>query len=115
MALDTNYRISNNILDDGKRGLIAYMLDFPEELDGVHDTFYVLNIKKCLADPTLQVPLDEIRVDDKLNFVEEPMEIMEREFKKLKRSRTAIVKLVLKVVLLCLTKRTMNHGRLVFS
>ncbi|GJS91773.1 putative reverse transcriptase domain-containing protein [Tanacetum coccineum] len=48
--------------------------------------------KKCLADPTLQVPLDEIRVDAKLNFVEEPVEILEREFKKLKRSRFAIVK-----------------------
>nr|GEZ81539.1 putative reverse transcriptase domain-containing protein [Tanacetum cinerariifolium] len=48
--------------------------------------------KKCLVDPTLQVPLDEIRVDDKLNFVEAPMEILEREFKKLKRSRIAIVK-----------------------
>ncbi|GJZ76040.1 hypothetical protein Tco_0674308 [Tanacetum coccineum] len=48
--------------------------------------------KKCLADPTLQVPLDEIRVDDKLNFVEEPVEIMEREFKKLKRGRISIVK-----------------------
>nr|GEZ04874.1 hypothetical protein [Tanacetum cinerariifolium] len=60
-------------------------LDLHEELDGVHDTFHVLNIKMCLADPTLQVPLDEIRVDDKLNFVEEPMEIIEREFKKLKR------------------------------
>ncbi|GJW57993.1 putative reverse transcriptase domain-containing protein [Tanacetum coccineum] len=48
--------------------------------------------KKCLADPTLQVPLDEIRVDAKLNFVEEPVEILEREFKKLKRSRIAIVK-----------------------
>ncbi|GJY23968.1 putative reverse transcriptase domain-containing protein [Tanacetum coccineum] len=50
------------------------------------------NLKKCLADPTLQVPLDEIRVDAKLNFVDEPVEILEREFKKLKRSRIAIVK-----------------------
>nr|GEU61413.1 hypothetical protein [Tanacetum cinerariifolium] len=48
--------------------------------------------KKCLADPTLQMPLDEIRVDAKLNFVEEPVEILEREFKKLKRNRIAIVK-----------------------
>ncbi|GJW07328.1 putative reverse transcriptase domain-containing protein [Tanacetum coccineum] len=48
--------------------------------------------KKCLADPTLQVPLDEIQVDAKLDFMEEPMEILEREFKKLKRSRTAFVK-----------------------
>ncbi|GJZ73541.1 putative reverse transcriptase domain-containing protein [Tanacetum coccineum] len=66
--------------------------DLPEELNGVHDTFHVSNLKKCLADPTLQVPLDEIRVDAKLNFVEEPVEILEREFKKLKRSRIAIVK-----------------------
>nr|GEV95386.1 putative reverse transcriptase domain-containing protein [Tanacetum cinerariifolium] len=66
--------------------------DLPEELDGVHDTFHVSNLKKCLADPTLQVPLDEMQVDAKLNFMEEPVEILEREFKKLKRSRTAIVK-----------------------
>ncbi|GJZ79105.1 hypothetical protein Tco_0643942 [Tanacetum coccineum] len=71
---------------------VAYMLDFPEELDGVHDTFHVSNFKKCLADPTLQVPLDEIQDDAKLNFMEEPVEILEREFKKLKRSRIAIVK-----------------------
>ncbi|GJZ72991.1 hypothetical protein Tco_0637137 [Tanacetum coccineum] len=58
----------------------------------VHDTFHVSNLKKCLADPTPKVPLDEIRVDAKLNFVEEPVEILEREFKKLKRSRIAIVK-----------------------
>ncbi|GJR86495.1 reverse transcriptase domain-containing protein [Tanacetum coccineum] len=75
-----------------KVGLVAYMLDLPEELDGVHDTFHVSNLKKCLADPTLQVPLDEIQVDAKLNFVEEPVEILEREIKKLKRSRIAIVK-----------------------
>ncbi|GKA30763.1 putative reverse transcriptase domain-containing protein [Tanacetum coccineum] len=75
-----------------KVGPVAYRLDLPEELDGVHHTFHMSNLKKCLADPTLQVPLDEIRVDDKLNFVEEPIEIMEREFKKLKRSRIAIVK-----------------------
>ncbi|GJR51843.1 putative reverse transcriptase domain-containing protein [Tanacetum coccineum] len=75
-----------------KVGLVAYRLDLPEELNGVHDTFHVSNLKKCLADPTLQVPLDEIRVDAKLNFDKEPVEILEREFKKLKRSRIAIVK-----------------------
>ncbi|GKB84078.1 putative reverse transcriptase domain-containing protein [Tanacetum coccineum] len=67
-----------------KLGPVAYQLDLPEELNGVHDTFHMSNLKKCLADPTLQVPLDEIRVDDKLNFVEEHVEILEREFKKLK-------------------------------
>ncbi|GKA36702.1 hypothetical protein Tco_0723267 [Tanacetum coccineum] len=73
-------------------GPIAYRLRLLEELNGVHDTFYVSNLKKCLADPTLHIPLDEIRIDAKLNFVEEPVEILEREFKKLKWSRIAIVK-----------------------
>ncbi|GJR87467.1 putative reverse transcriptase domain-containing protein [Tanacetum coccineum] len=68
------------------------VLDLPKELNGVHDTFHVSNLKKCLADPTLKLPLDEIQVDAKLNLVEEPVEILEREFKKLKRSRIAIVK-----------------------
>ncbi|GJX41482.1 hypothetical protein Tco_0256472 [Tanacetum coccineum] len=67
-------------------------LRLAEELNGVHDTFHVSNLKKCLADPTLQVPLDEIQVDAKLNFVEEPVEILEREFKKLKRSIIAIIR-----------------------
>ncbi|GJS51142.1 hypothetical protein Tco_0624504 [Tanacetum coccineum] len=75
-----------------KVGPVAYRLDMPEELNGIHDTFHVSNLKKCLAIPTQKVPLDEIRVDAKLNFVEEPVEILEREFKKLKRSRIAIVK-----------------------
>nr|GEY34103.1 putative reverse transcriptase domain-containing protein [Tanacetum cinerariifolium]GEY35669.1 putative reverse transcriptase domain-containing protein [Tanacetum cinerariifolium] len=75
-----------------KVGHVAYRLDLSKELNGVHDTFYVSNLKKCLADPTLQVPLDEIQVDAKLNFIEEPVEILDKEFKKLKRSRTAIVK-----------------------
>ncbi|GJY23869.1 hypothetical protein Tco_0397527, partial [Tanacetum coccineum] len=57
---------------------VAYRLRLHEELNGVHDTFHVSNLKKCLADPTLQVPLDEIRVYAKLNFVEEPVEILER-------------------------------------
>ncbi|GKE65051.1 putative reverse transcriptase domain-containing protein, partial [Tanacetum coccineum] len=72
-------------------GLVAYRLRLPEELNGVHDTFHVSNLKKCLADAILQVPLDEIQVDAKLNFVEEPVEILEKEFNKLKW-RIAIVK-----------------------
>ncbi|GJT23005.1 putative reverse transcriptase domain-containing protein [Tanacetum coccineum] len=75
-----------------KVGHVAYRLRLPEELNGVHDTFHMSNLKKCLADPTLQVPLNEIQEDAKLNFVEEPVEILEGEFKKLKRSRIAIVK-----------------------
>ncbi|GKE33681.1 putative reverse transcriptase domain-containing protein [Tanacetum coccineum] len=74
-----------------KVGLVAYRLELTEELNGVHDTFHVSNLKKCLANPALQVPLDDIRVDANLNFVEEPVEILERKFKTLKRSRIAIV------------------------
>ncbi|GKF01495.1 putative reverse transcriptase domain-containing protein [Tanacetum coccineum] len=61
-------------------------------LNGVHDTFHISNLKKCLADETLHVPLEEIQIDAKLHFIEEPMEIMDREVKKLKRSRIPIVK-----------------------
>ncbi|GJW75286.1 putative reverse transcriptase domain-containing protein [Tanacetum coccineum] len=73
-------------------GPVAYRLRLPKELNGVHDTFHMSNLKKCLADPTLQIPLDEIHVDAKLNFVEEHVEILEREFKKLKQSRISIVR-----------------------
>ncbi|GJS76697.1 putative reverse transcriptase domain-containing protein [Tanacetum coccineum] len=73
-------------------GLVAYMLRLPEELSSVHDTFHVSNLNKCLADANLHVPLDEIKVDKTLRFVEEPIEIMEREIKKLKRRNIALVK-----------------------
>nr|GEV46869.1 putative reverse transcriptase domain-containing protein [Tanacetum cinerariifolium] len=77
-----------------KVGPVAYRFDLPQELDIVHDTFHLSNLKKCLAILILEVPLNKIRIDDKLNFIEEPVEILEREFKKLKRSRIAIVKLI---------------------
>ncbi|GJV10725.1 hypothetical protein Tco_1352266 [Tanacetum coccineum] len=67
---------------DIKVGTVAYKLYLLEELDGVHDTFHVSNLKKCLADPTLQVPLDEIRVDNKLNFVEEPIRGINKWYQK---------------------------------
>ncbi|GJX12683.1 putative reverse transcriptase domain-containing protein [Tanacetum coccineum] len=73
-------------------GLVAYMLRLLEELNSVHDTFHVSNLKKCLADANLHVPLDEIKVDKTLCFVEEPIEIMNREIKKLKCRKIALVK-----------------------
>ncbi|GJQ94866.1 putative nucleotidyltransferase, ribonuclease H [Tanacetum coccineum] len=73
-------------------GLVAYRLRLPEELSSVHDTFHVSNLKKCLADANFHVPLDEIKVDKTLRFVEEPVEIMDREIKKLKRKKIALVK-----------------------
>ncbi|GKD48605.1 zinc finger, CCHC-type containing protein, partial [Tanacetum coccineum] len=60
-------------------GLVAYRLRLPEELSSVHDTFHVSNLKKCLADANLHVPLDEIKVDKTLRFVEEPLEIMDHQ------------------------------------
>ncbi|GJR58940.1 putative reverse transcriptase domain-containing protein [Tanacetum coccineum] len=73
-------------------GPVAYRLRLPEELSSVHDTFHVSNLKKCLADANLHVPLNEIKIDKTLRFVEEPVEIMDREIKKLKRSKIALVK-----------------------
>ncbi|GKE73005.1 putative reverse transcriptase domain-containing protein, partial [Tanacetum coccineum] len=74
-------------------GPVAYRLRLPQALVGVHDTFYVSNLKKCLADVTLHAPLEEDKIDDKLHFVEEPMEIIDREVKKLKKRQIPIVKL----------------------
>ena len=73
-------------------GPVAYKLELPEELQGIHNTFHVSNLKKCLSDESLIIPLEELRIDDKLHFIEEPVEIMDREVKQLKQSRIPIVK-----------------------
>ncbi|GKA14293.1 putative reverse transcriptase domain-containing protein [Tanacetum coccineum] len=64
-----------------KVGKVAYKLELPQELSRVHHTFHVSNLKKCYADEPLVMPLEGIHVDDKLQFVEEPVKIMEREIK----------------------------------
>ncbi|GJZ87852.1 putative reverse transcriptase domain-containing protein [Tanacetum coccineum] len=73
-------------------GPVAYKLKLPEELSNVHSTFHVSNLKKCLSDESLVIPMKELRLNDKLNFVEEPVEIMDREVKQQKQSRIPIVK-----------------------
>ncbi|GJS39935.1 putative reverse transcriptase domain-containing protein [Tanacetum coccineum] len=75
-----------------KVGTVAYKLELPQELSRVHNTFHVSNLKKCYSDDPLVVPLEGLQVDDKLHFVEEPVEIMDREVKQLRRSRVPIVK-----------------------
>ncbi|GKE06714.1 hypothetical protein Tco_1398732 [Tanacetum coccineum] len=75
-----------------KVGSIAYKLELPQELSRVHNTFHVSNLKKCYSDEPLAVPLEGLHVDDKLCFVEEPVEIMDREVKWLKQSHIPIVK-----------------------
>nr|GEV63656.1 hypothetical protein [Tanacetum cinerariifolium]GEW53761.1 hypothetical protein [Tanacetum cinerariifolium] len=76
----------------GRKCHSPIILRLSKELNGVHNTLHVSSLKKCLADPTLQVPLKKSQVDAKLNFMEVPVEILKREFKKLKRSRIAIIK-----------------------
>nr|GEX01893.1 reverse transcriptase domain-containing protein [Tanacetum cinerariifolium] len=76
----------------GEAQILAYKLDLPEELSIVHNTFHVSNFKKCHADEPLAVPLDGLHFDDKLRFVEKPVEIVDREVKQLKQSRIPLVK-----------------------
>ncbi|KAI3751318.1 hypothetical protein L2E82_22385 [Cichorium intybus] len=73
-------------------GPVAYKLQLPQELSAIHDTFHVSNLKKCLVDESLVVPLEDIQINEKLNFVEEPVEILDREVKQLKRSKIPVVK-----------------------
>ncbi|GJU29904.1 putative reverse transcriptase domain-containing protein [Tanacetum coccineum] len=75
-----------------KVGTVAYRLELPNQLSHVHSTFHVSNLKKCISDEPLAIPLDEIQIDDKLNFINELIEIMDREIKRLKHSRISIVK-----------------------
>nr|GEW12121.1 hypothetical protein [Tanacetum cinerariifolium] len=75
-----------------KVGSIAYKLELPQELSRIHNTFHVSNLKKCYADEPLAVTLDGLYFDDKLHYVEEPVEIMDREVKRLKQSRIPIIK-----------------------
>ncbi|GKB27957.1 putative reverse transcriptase domain-containing protein [Tanacetum coccineum] len=80
-----------------KVGSVAYKLEFPQELSKVHNTFHISNLKKCYSDKPLAVLLDGLHFDDKLQFVEEPVEIMDREVKRLKRSRISLVKVLMEL------------------
>nr|GEX98503.1 putative reverse transcriptase domain-containing protein [Tanacetum cinerariifolium] len=73
-------------------GDVAYKLDLLEELSRVHNTFHISNLKKCHADEPLAVLLDGLHVEDKLHFIKEPIEIMDREVKRIKQSRIPLVK-----------------------
>nr|GEV82403.1 reverse transcriptase domain-containing protein [Tanacetum cinerariifolium] len=75
-----------------KVGTIAYRLKIPQQLSRVHNTFHVSNLKKCLSDKPLAIPLDELHIDDKLYFDEEPVEIIDQEIKRLRQSHILIIK-----------------------
>nr|GFD16689.1 putative reverse transcriptase domain-containing protein [Tanacetum cinerariifolium] len=76
----------------GRVGFVAYKLELPKELSRVHNMFHVSNLKKCYANEPLAVSLDGLHFDDKLQFVEEPVEIMDRKVKLLRNSCVLIVK-----------------------
>ncbi|GJR97732.1 putative reverse transcriptase domain-containing protein [Tanacetum coccineum] len=84
------FQVGDKII--AKVGIVAYRLELPKKLSRVQSTFHVSKLKKCLADEPLAIPLDEIQADKKLNFIEEPIEIMDREVKRLKQSHIPIVK-----------------------
>ncbi|GJS32873.1 putative reverse transcriptase domain-containing protein [Tanacetum coccineum] len=88
--LNPRYIRPFKILD--RISLVAYKLELSEELSNVHNTFHVSNLKKCLSDESLIIPRKELQLDDKLNFVKEPIEIMDQEVKQPKQSRIPIVK-----------------------
>ncbi|GKE87529.1 hypothetical protein Tco_1565004, partial [Tanacetum coccineum] len=73
-------------------GPMAYTRELPEELSNVHTTFHVSNLKKCISDESLVILMKELRLNDKLNFVEEPIVIMDQEVKQLRQSRIPIIK-----------------------
>nr|GEZ44459.1 putative reverse transcriptase domain-containing protein [Tanacetum cinerariifolium] len=89
-VLNPRYVGPFKVLEKGRD--VAFKFDLPEELSRVHNTFHVSNLKKCHADEPLAVPLDGLHFDDKLHFVKEPVEIMDREVKVLKQSRIPLVK-----------------------
>ncbi|GJU10935.1 putative reverse transcriptase domain-containing protein [Tanacetum coccineum] len=90
MEYEVGDRVMLKVL--AKVGKVAYKLELPQELSRVHHTFHVSNLKKCYADEPLVMPLEGIHVDDKHQFMEEPVEIMGREIKRLKRSRIPLIK-----------------------
>nr|GFB30141.1 hypothetical protein [Tanacetum cinerariifolium] len=77
---------------DVRRKPMEFEVELPEKLHGIHNTFHVSNLKKCLADGNLVISLEEVRLNDKLHFIEEPVEIIDREVKQLKQSQIPIVK-----------------------
>ncbi|GKF16359.1 hypothetical protein Tco_0061277, partial [Tanacetum coccineum] len=84
------FQVGDKVL--AKVGTVAYQIELPDQLSHVHSTFHVSNMKKCLSDELLAIPLDEIPIDDKLNIIKEPVEIIDHEVKFFKQSRTLIVK-----------------------
>ncbi|GJS12412.1 putative reverse transcriptase domain-containing protein [Tanacetum coccineum] len=84
--------IHRTFQDSCQNKTLPTVLELPKQLSRVHSMFHVSNPRKCLFDESLVIPLDEIHIDDKLYFIEEPVKIMDRKVKRLKQSRIPIVK-----------------------
>ncbi|GJZ83779.1 putative reverse transcriptase domain-containing protein [Tanacetum coccineum] len=89
-AKSLEFEVGDKIL--ARVGHVAYTFELPEELKGIHSTFHVSNLKKCLAEGDVVVPMDVIQLDDKLHMIEEPVEVVDKEVKRLKQSWIPIVK-----------------------
>ncbi|GKC32972.1 putative reverse transcriptase domain-containing protein [Tanacetum coccineum] len=92
IGLEIIHEKTGKIVQIKNLGTVSYRLELPEQLSRVHSTFHVSKLKKCMAEEPLAIPLDEIQVNNKLHFIEEPVEIMDSEVKRLKQSRIPIVK-----------------------
>ncbi|GJS13323.1 putative reverse transcriptase domain-containing protein [Tanacetum coccineum] len=92
------FQVGDRVILKASPRKVAYKLELPEKLSNVHNTLNISNLKKCLSDESLIIRMKELQLDDKLNFIEEPVEIMDREIKQLKRSRIPIVKHLAKVL-----------------
>ena len=75
-----------------KIGKVTYRLDLPEELHQIHSTFHVLQLRKCILDEDMVVSLDEIQVEERLNYVEKPVAVLERKIKVLRNKEVPLVK-----------------------
>ncbi|GJV58612.1 putative reverse transcriptase domain-containing protein [Tanacetum coccineum] len=88
----SRWNLKSRIWYYSRVGHVAYTLELPAELKGIHSTFHVSNLKKCLAKGDIVIPIDEIQLDDKLHMIKEPMEIVDQKVKRLKQSQIPIVK-----------------------
>ena len=70
---------------------MAYRLDLVKELRQIHNTFHISQLRKCSVDDSTMIPLEDIQVDDRLNYVERPVVILDR---KTKDQRNKMIKLV---------------------
>ena len=73
-------------------GHVAYRLNLPQELSSIHNVFHISNLKKCLAEDSVIIPMEELQFNKQINFTKTPVEIMNREIKQLRRSRIPIIK-----------------------